>query len=320
MEDDKKTNLYFKHQKQQTKWEGFKEFLWNSETHQFLGRTGTSWIKIFVFYVIFYVCLAAFFAILLFIFYQTLDSAKPKWDNETGSIIGNNPGIGFRPKPPQKRVESTLIWFKRNEENDYSYWVANIEDFLKPYEGVKDTSGENFATCDYNKPPGKNKFCQFEITKLGDLCTKEQKFGYDNGYPCVVIKMNKVYGWSPEVYTNASALPKAMPDQVKTAIQDNFADSNGTINKQNVWFSCEGENPADKENIGPIDYYPHPGFPYYYFPYTNVPGYLSPLVAVRFKKPLAGVLINIECKIWAKNVKNDRANRYGSVHFELMMD
>jgi hypothetical protein len=26
-------------------WEGFKEFIWNSETSEFLGRTGCSWCK-----------------------------------------------------------------------------------------------------------------------------------------------------------------------------------------------------------------------------------------------------------------------------------
>lgn len=34
----------------------------------------------------------------------------------------------------------------------------------------------------------------------------------------------------------------------------------------------------------------------------------------------AGVLINIECKAWAKNIEHDRQDRRGSVHFELMID
>lgn len=52
-----------------------------------------------------------------------------------------------------------------------------------------------------------------------------------------------------------------------------------------VWVSCEGENPADVENIGSISYYPLQGFPAYYFPFKNIEGYLPPLVAVHFSGP-----------------------------------
>lgn len=52
-----------------------------------------------------------------------------------------------------------------------------------------------------------------------------------------------------------------------------------------IWVSCEGESPADIENIGPIDYYPERGFQGYFYPFLNSEGYLSPLVAVHFKRP-----------------------------------
>lgn len=47
-------------------------------------------------------------------------------------------------------------------------------------------------------------------------------------------------------------------------------------------MSCEGENPADVENIKARDYYPRMGFPYYYFPFKNIEGYIPPIVAVQF--------------------------------------
>ena len=52
-----------------------------------------------------------------------------------------------------------------------------------------------------------------------------------------------------------------------------------------VWISCEGENPADKEHIGPIDYFPYPGVPSYFYPYKNQDGYHSPAVFAHFKNP-----------------------------------
>jgi sodium/potassium-transporting ATPase subunit beta len=48
--------------------------------------------KILLFYVIFYAALAGFFAIMLLVFYQTLDDNKPKWQQDDG-LIGSNPGM-----------------------------------------------------------------------------------------------------------------------------------------------------------------------------------------------------------------------------------
>lgn len=47
--------------------------------------------KILLFYVIFYVALVGFFAAMLAVFWQTLDTKVPKWQLD-GSIIGTNPG------------------------------------------------------------------------------------------------------------------------------------------------------------------------------------------------------------------------------------
>lgn len=37
-------------------------------------------------------------------------------------------------------------------------------------------------------------------------------------------------------------------------------------------------------------------------------------------QPTGGIIINIECKAWARNIHYDRKERIGSVHFELMID
>lgn len=43
--EDKKVEQFYTPPPKLSKWEGFKVFLWNSETGQFLGRTGASWGK-----------------------------------------------------------------------------------------------------------------------------------------------------------------------------------------------------------------------------------------------------------------------------------
>lgn len=50
-----------------------------------------------------------------------------------------------------------------------------------------------------------------------------------------------------------------------------------------AWASCQGENPADVENIGLIKYFPERGFPEHQMS-TNE-GSLEPLVAVYFERP-----------------------------------
>lgn len=52
-----------------------------------------------------------------------------------------------------------------------------------------------------------------------------------------------------------------------------------------IWISCEGENPADIENLGPINYIPQRGFPGFYYPFMNQKGYMPPVVAINFERP-----------------------------------
>ncbi|XP_059479860.1 sodium/potassium-transporting ATPase subunit beta-2-like [Neocloeon triangulifer] len=298
------------------KWEGFSKFVWDSDSSQFLGRTGASWAKIFIFYIIFYAALSGFFAAMLAVFYQTLNTKSPKWRLDE-SIIGTNPGLGFRPMPPESNVESTLIWYKGNDENNHKYWTEEIDRFLEEYKkpGLAPNVGQNKVICDYNNPPADGKVCDVPI-KDWRPCTTEDGYNYKKAAPCIFLKLNKIFDWMPEFYNDSSSLPNNMPEDLKNHIENNKKPAE----LNTVWVSCEGENPADIEHVGPIQYIPRRGFPGYYYPFRNYEGYLSPILAVFFERPKTGVLINIECKAWAKNIHHDRQERRGSVHFELMID
>ena len=45
-------------------------------------------VKIIVFYVIYYTCLAGFFMLMLLAFFATLYDEKPTWDAKSNGIIG----------------------------------------------------------------------------------------------------------------------------------------------------------------------------------------------------------------------------------------
>lgn len=85
--------------------------------------------KILLFYLIFYAALAGFFGGLLAIFWQTLETEKPKWELSE-SIIGTNPGLGFRPMPPEANLGSTLVWYKANRPENMRYWHDTVDNFL----------------------------------------------------------------------------------------------------------------------------------------------------------------------------------------------
>ena len=85
------------------------------------------------------------------------------------------------------------------------------------------SSGEYFTSCSFDTPPQEGKVCSFDIKLLGTQCTKEESFGYERGRPCVVLKLNRIFGWVPEPYNDPANLPENMPAELKEYIKDNAA-------------------------------------------------------------------------------------------------
>ncbi|XP_035213513.1 sodium/potassium-transporting ATPase subunit beta-2-like [Stegodyphus dumicola] len=301
--EDKGGNTY-KMNEEETKWQSFKKVIWNSETKECFGRTGLSWFKITIFYIIFYACLAAFWTCMLVVFYQTLENDQPKWKLDS-SRIGSSPGLGFRPSPPDENIDSTLIWFNATRNETVKYWVDNLNDYLSLYK-THDT-GNLVQTCRDGQMASSEKVCHVPIlTGKEQSCSPERQFGYPEGKPCVLIKLNRIYDWVPESYNEA---PPKLAEHLKKEFK-----------KDLVYITCVGENSADKDNIGDVEYYPAQGIEFKYFPFLNQKGYMSPFVFVQFANINRGVLVNIECRAWAKNIVYDRGDRLGSVHFELLVD
>ena len=49
--------------------------------------------------------------------------------------------------------------------------------------------------------------------------------------------------------------------------------------------------------------------------------FFRPVVWIQFRDMTPGVLISVNCKLWAKNIHHEEDNpRVGGVHFEIMMD
>ncbi|KAJ2944453.1 hypothetical protein O0L34_g3793 [Tuta absoluta] len=295
----------------------FSEYFYDSDAGTFLGRSAESWGKILLFYSIFYAVLAALFAICMVTFLQQFINPRvPRLQQDYG-LIGTSPGLGFRPHPPD--VRSTLIWYKGTEYDSYKYWENQLIDFLSEYKKKGQTAGagQNIFNCDYRNPPPPGKVCDVDI-RGWEPCIDENHFSFHKSSPCIFLKLNKIYGWRPEFYNDSSSLPDDMPPELKQHIHNVTLTNRDAANQ--IWVSCRGETPTDQENIGHVRYIPQQGFPGYFYPYNNAEGYLSPLVAIHLERPRTGIVINIECRAFARNIKYDRRDRLGVVHFELMIE
>jgi len=251
---------------------------------------------------------------MLAIFYQTVDESKPKLTG-TDSLLKANPGMGFQPMPD---VEYTLVRFKKDPES-YEDIVKSIEKVLAPYKKAWENRDKTIV-CDHNKPAPANKSCPVNFEKLTEVCNKQNDYGYKalggQAKPCILMRLNKIFDWVPQPYTKESAEDKGVSKEMQALIFDNKTANS----EKKIWIDCHGENPADRDNLGPIKYYPEQGYPHYFYPFRNQKGYLSPLVFVQFEKPPKNIAMMVECQALAPNIRYDRSEKEGGVHFELLSD
>lgn len=174
----------------------WREFFWNPRTHEFMGRTASSWGLILLFYLVFYLFLAGMFILTMYIMLLTLDDYNPTWQDRLAT-----PGMMIRPKGDQLEIS-----FSPSSTETWDGLVQNLNTFLSPYNDsyqvqtndecppdqyfIQEDSGEV-----RNNP---KRSCQFNRTMLADCSGMSDRFyGYNQGQPCILIKLNRVIGMLP---------------------------------------------------------------------------------------------------------------------------
>ena len=278
---------------------------WDPDKKRILKRSEQNWARFLLFYFCFFGALAAYCACAFALYLEVyIDKNHPRTQGNNTILMGW-PSLGIRPMPD---YHTSLIRFVQGQPSSYKPFADHIQAFLLQYENAAQES-EALIDCSNlgdagNSNRNKQKACRFVIDSLGQFCTWQRDYGYDEGQPCILLKLTKIFGWEPNLYNSTDA-----PPQLGSRFDKNY-----------IGVTCEGENPIDKENIGPLAYYPDGGFPYYYYPYLNQEGYRQPLVMVRFLKPTNGIVINVWCKAWSRDIQHHRYDNMGSIHFELLID
>lgn len=288
----------------------FGQFVFDKDTGYICGRSTKNWGQLILFYLAFYVVLAALFTICMQTLLATMNHEYPKWQLEA-SLIGTNPGLAYRPMPDDPDISGTVIEYRAANKSDVKQWVNRLDSFLDPY---MNHEGNNQVPCDFDTKLNPGQVCEVNVKQFTP-CTSEQGYSYNKSAPCIFVKLNKIYGWLPEFYDDVDDLPEDMPTDLVDHIK-----SLKPKDRQQVWVSCKGL--SNNDDIGPVEYSNNRGFATYYYPYTNQPGYLSPLVAVHFARPPVKTAINVECRAWAKNVmyRGGHRDRRGSIHFVLLIE
>ncbi|XP_068456245.1 sodium/potassium-transporting ATPase subunit beta-2b [Clinocottus analis] len=274
---------------------GWKENIWNSRTREFLGRTASSWGLILLFYLVFYIFLAGLFALTMYVMLQTLDDHKPTWQDRLST-----PGMVIRPKAD----ETYEIVYDIGRTETWDMYAQALDKFMAPYNNSVQAEKNNECTPDQyflqedsgdvkNNP---KRSCQFNRTILEDCSgINDRYFGYQEGKPCIIIKLNRVIGMMPG--------------------------KNGIT----PFVTC-GAKREDSDKIGEMQYFPPNGtFNLMYYPYYGKKAqvnYSQPLVAVKFLNITANQDVNIECKINANNIPTglERDKFAGRVSFKLRIN
>ncbi|CAB3372161.1 Hypothetical predicted protein [Cloeon dipterum] len=296
--------------------ESIGKFIYDSKTGAFFTRTLSSWAKILLFYCIFYACLAGMSVSLMYCFLHNYieGSISPRWTLDE-SRIGTNPGLGYRPLSHNTEHHFTLLIVNTKFRTQIRY-IKQLDEFLKPY---NDLLGQQREICDFERMPKDRTLtsCSVDISQW-DPCTAQHSYGYNQSAPCIFLKLNRIFDWVPDYYNSTDELPEDMPKSLKEHITQLSVTEPEKLNM--AWVTCDGELPDDKEHIGKLKYLPDQGFPGYYYPYVNTEGYLSPLIALHFVRPTPGVIIKVECRLWAKNTVYDKKEGTASVKFQIFVE
>uniref|UniRef100_A0A8D3DK43 Sodium/potassium-transporting ATPase subunit beta n=1 Tax=Scophthalmus maximus TaxID=52904 RepID=A0A8D3DK43_SCOMX len=159
------------------------DLIYNPRTGEFLGRTCTILLSHPSLLPVFYGFLAGMFSLTMWVMLQTLDENVPRYQDRVA-----NPGLVIRPHAAE-------ISFNRSDQTNYNQYVQQLHKLLQDYNDSLQERNDLCLVDEYTEQDDKplKKVCQFKRSTLRQCSgLTDNSFGFAEGKPCIIIKMNRV--------------------------------------------------------------------------------------------------------------------------------
>uniref|UniRef100_A0A8C4VBK2 Sodium/potassium-transporting ATPase subunit beta n=1 Tax=Falco tinnunculus TaxID=100819 RepID=A0A8C4VBK2_FALTI len=257
--------------------ENFRRFVWNPETRLFMGRTLINWGRFSHIRV---------FSSGIVIAIVNLNKKPCAWHLSSAlpSFFFPHEGVTLRPDVYGDR--GLQIYYNASDNKTWEGLVTTLQTFLTAYTpaaqhlNINCTSDTYFFQDTFDGPNKTKLSCKFTSDMLQNCSgATDPTFGFPEGKPCFIIKMNRIIKFLP---------------------------GNGTAPRVNCTYVGDESQPLE------VDYYPVNGtFNLHYFPYYGKkaqPSYSNPLVAVKFLNIIRNVELKIVCKIIGAGITFDNVH------------
>ncbi|KAM7537782.1 hypothetical protein Aperf_G00000073186 [Anoplocephala perfoliata] len=280
----------------------------HEEATDLIRNSNGSCLSRVVYFLTFYTLLAGLFCgYMNSLMYFHIDRDKPRLTG-VNSMLGFNPGLSILPR---SSAFSSLMHVIPNSMEVTEAFTSELFAFLITYQHISQSVGmSQCARNDGTYQFDPNRPCAFDLG-FAHPCNLESNYGYDGASPCILLKMNKIYGWLPDPVDGATG----------------------------VIVKCEGVTKDDQINLGRVRYYDlehlyssrgwksrnegkveNGTFHADFYPYLNQKWYLQPIVWVVFDNVKHDTFIRAQCYLIAKNIHVNFNTGEGSIRFELLVE
>lgn len=238
--------------------------IYNPDKREFLGRTGKSWLYIVTYSIMYMLFLCTYTMLILYISLVIVKNTEEFETEKVFLFTYSEKGVGLTATPTAVNNIGNLIWYQKENEKQIEPYVKALDDLLHS-----------------SKVRRKRQANAAELGPCGS-----PPYGYGDN-PCVILRINRLLGWSAKPLTPKSLMAKTAPEEVQRWM----------VSKQMLWFHCSGHSHSDREHIGEIKYYPDPpGIDPSFYPQNESSP--LPFVAAQFKRFTLGISLVIQCKLW----------------------